>query len=394
MKGDEKKYPVPALATIEPTNKVRFRRLLEPTKGGVFSRAIAIAAAGGGLLSFGDVALDGLQKDLLDPKLVQSFAEWALQSPRTYKVSALAASYFVLFSLVELVLYIWRVPFQKHDEPVRIYSTEDVYRGILAYAGRLMKEEHFEHFFRVYDTFSRHLWLEGQLKAREELGLLAYESAAKIGDDHRLSQVLIDDLGWTRVALRKYADARTSIERGIEKARAIGSAFWESKGLRHLSGIETLQNRYVGALQHLDEAEKIALTIDSAPKKQEMLLGIAYARAMTTLRDGKPMEALTVIQQFSDLCSKSQDHPRAVRTHALRGHALLMLHKWQDAQESFIRGLREAERSGRADEVIRNHKGLAQCYHQMGNSTKANDHSAMADRLAEITPIPYDIELT
>lgn len=368
--------------------------MLEPTKVGVLTRAAAIAVASAGLLSFVDVALDGLQKDLLDPNLLQSFAAWAAQAPRMYKVVALAACYFLLFSIVELSLHIWRAPHHKCDEPVRANSTEDVYRGILAYAGRLMREEHFEHFFRVYDTFGRHLWLEGQLKAREELGLLAYEAAAKLGDDHRLSQVLIDDLGWTRVALRKYPEARTSIERGIEKARVVGSAFWESKGLRHLSGIETLQNRHFEALQHLEAAEKIALTIDPGSKRQEMLSGIAYARAMTTLRKGKPEDALTVIQQFAEQCSKSQDSSRAVRAHALRGHALLMLHKWQDAQESFIRGLRDAERSGRADEVIRNHKGLTQCYRQMGNSIKATEHQTMADRLAETTPVPFDIELT
>lgn len=383
---------------MEQEQQHSFRRLVRADLIGFGSRAAATAALMWLLIQFSDVALEGLQKEFLNPTLLADLGAWANANSRLYKVLLLAITFASLFFFVEFVAVILRMRFPEAPEatptltPSPTPSVTDPYGAIIDYAATLNQQNHLDHFFRVYDVFSRHLWLEGRLDARVRLGRQAEEAAAKSGDESRLVQVLIDDLGWTNVALRRYDVATDSITRGIEKARTSNLPFWAAKGLRHMAGIATLKNEHESALTLLSQSESIASALTDQAKRTEMLAGIEYAKATTLLRQRKPTDALAAIERFSNLVRQANDKTRQVRVFAIRGQAYLHAKKWGDAKEAFIKGLRAAEEMGRVDEVIRNHKGLAECYKHLDDQQQALTHESKARDLQEGTPVPYEIE--
>ncbi|MCK6436851.1 tetratricopeptide repeat protein [Rivihabitans pingtungensis] len=366
---------------------------LRPDLIGLLSRAGACVTLLWICVQFADVALDGLQKDLLSPTLLEEIMRWGNENLRTYKVFILGIVATTLMFIVEFLAASIRTGTRAVPPPVTVIpQPTDPYAVIVDYANDLNHQNHFGHFFRVYDAFSRHLWLEGCLETRVKLGKCAEEAAARSGDDARLIQVLIDDLGWTNVALRRYDAAKDAIRRGVEKANALGFSFWAAKGLRHLAGIATLEHNHDESLKLLAESEGIAGALPDSGKRVEMLTGIEYAKATTLLRQRKPSEALASIERFSTLASQSGDKTRHVRVFAIKGQAYLLANKWSDAKEAFIKGLKAAEEMGRADEVIRNHRGLAECYRHFGDKDQMAKHVAKAEKLESETPVPFEIE--
>lgn len=371
-----------------------FEKFLRPDFIGLISRAGAGIAFLWVCIQFADVALDGLQKDLLNPKLLDPIARWGSGNLRIYKLLVLGVTVITLLYVVEFLVAAFLAATRRNAPPqvMAVPPPSDPYGVIVDYAKSLNHQDHFGHFFRVYDTFSRHLWLEGRLETRVKLGKCAEEAAAKANDDVRLIQVLIDDLGWTNVALRRYDAAKDAIRRGIEKAKDLGISFWVAKGLRHLAGIATLEHNHEESLKLLAESEVIASTLPDRKERVEMLTGIEYAKATTLLRQRKPSDALASIERFSTLVSQSGDLTRRVRVFAIKGQAHLLANKWSDAKEEFIKGLKAAEEMGRADEVIRNHRGLAECYKHFNDIDLMAKHVAQAEKLESETPVPFEIE--
>lgn len=368
-------------------------KFLRPDLIGLLSRAGASIALLWICVQFADVVLDGLQKDLLNPRFLEDIVRWGAGNLRSYKILVLVVAATTLLYVVEFLAAAIRTTTKPAPLPVTVVpQPTDPYDAIVDYAAGLNHQNHFGHFFRVYDAFSRHLWLEGRLETRVKLGKCAEEAAARAGDDARLIQVLIDDLGWTNVALRRYDAAKDAIRRGVEKANALGLSFWAAKGLRHLAGIATLEHNHDESLKLLAESEGIAAALSDSGKRAEMLTGIEYAKATTLLRQRKPSEALASIERFSTLVSQSGDKTRHVRVFAIKGQAYLLANKWSDAKEAFIKGLKAAEEMGRADEVIRNHRGLAECYRHFSDNDQMARHVAKAEKLESETPVPFEIE--
>jgi tetratricopeptide (TPR) repeat protein len=343
-------------------------------------------------IQFADVALDGLQKDLLHPKSLDTVRLWAETNQLTYKIIFLIFTSAALLAFFELLATAIRTATHRPEKLKITLPNSDPYKAIVTYAASLCEKNHFDHFFRVYDVFSRHLWLEGRLETRIQLGMYAEEAATKANDNARLIQVLIDDLGWTNAARGHYAAAKDSINRGINKANKLNFPFWEAKGLRHLAGISTLERDHVTSLATLYKSEEIAKSLPDKDQKGELLMGIEYAKATTLLRQGKPLDALIAIGKFTALAHQSGDKSRLVRVNAIEGQAHLLGKNWADAKEAFTRGLKAAQEMGRVDEVIRNHRGLAKCCRHLKEKEREIFHNAKADELECETPVPFEVD--
>ncbi|MDG4719705.1 MULTISPECIES: tetratricopeptide repeat protein [Thalassospira] len=266
--------------------------------------------------------------------------------------------------------------------------------GISLYISSLSEKGRDRHVLRLRDTLSRHLWVEGLLRARIAVGDAAANAAARLGDDHKQIAALIDDLGWTLVAMEKRTLAKEKIELGLKIAERVGSPYWVSKAHRHLAGIATIDRRFKEVYEALQKSELAADEIDDDKQKAEMLGGIKYATAVALLFEGKYEEALKFAQESADIRDQNGDVTRSVRSYALRGKILLRIGDSTsrgEAEAVFHRGLREAQSVGRRDEIIRNLNGLAKIAELKEDPEAAVAYKAQANEMIQETPVPYEL---
>ncbi|BCB82684.1 hypothetical protein GCM10022251_66020 [Phytohabitans flavus] len=243
---------------------------------------------------------------------------------------------------------------------------------------------------RYHKQLSRLLWVEGQLESRIRIGRLIEHSAALIGNKRVQAGILIDDLGWTNVAVGRFDEARGNISYGIDLAEECDDRYLAAKGLRHLGGLADEQGDYATAKAEFGRARDRAQTIQDEPARSEMLAGIDYGEAQLALHVGQVDQAVDYINASEARRLASGDDSRIVRTYALKGQILEKRNEILRARDSYVRGLELARRVGRIDEQIRNLQGLARVTGRQGDRGAANAFSKEAADLKAQTPIPYD----
>lgn len=258
----------------------------------------------------------------------------------------------------------------------------------------LFKSKQFRKILRLRDAMSRYLWVEGSLKARIVLGEYSEESALQLGDIRSQVAALIDDMGWTLVAMKEYTRAAESIKHGGELARKEGLVYWEAKAKRHIAGIYTIKNEFQKAYDALEEARPLAELVADPIKKLEIVAGIEYAIAMTALREKDLEKAEIHVEKSDELRRKAGDDSRTIRCASLRGKIELEKGNLGAAKDHFRVGLEESTSIGRRDEMIRNHLGLAFLFKNENNIEKYNYHKSISNELKKDTPVPYEIDDT
>lgn len=251
----------------------------------------------------------------------------------------------------------------------------------------LLQEDKHEAVVRYHAALSRLLWVEGQLRVRVEIGKRIAEAAAAINDKATLTGVLIDDLGWTYVALDEHEEARRNITRGIEIAEESNAYYWAAKGHRHLAGIAVESRDKKTASAEFRKAREIAERIEAPKTRVEMLAGIDYGEAVYCLRFGPIDRALTLVKESEARRMEGGDESRIVKVYALRGEIEERMDQKTRATEYFRRGLRTAKKIGRVDEEIRCLQGLARIEKDPEQKRRLE---AAASELKALTPIPYD----
>lgn len=267
--------------------------------------------------------------------------------------------------------------------------------GITRYVQALSQKGRDQHVLRLRDALSRHLWVEGLLRARVALGDVAERSAAKLGAEEKQVAALVDDLGWTLVAMEDYEKASEKIKLGLRIAERAGLHYWVAKAHRHLSGIATVKHDFPAVAAHLDQSEKSAGQISDEKERDEMLAGIKYARAIALLFEGKYREALDMVDASAQIRTAGGDPTRIVRSFALKGKILLRIGdptSRGEAKAMFLRGLQEAQSVGRRDEIVRNLNGLAAVAELERDAQAVADLRAQAAELVRETPVPYELQ--
>jgi hypothetical protein len=289
-----------------------------------------------------------------------------------------------VYSFAELTLALLRTRPRKQIEI-------NLSRGIYAEIVSLSEKHRHRSMLRLRDALSRYLWVEGQLRERLELGIAAEAAAAELRDKKSQIACLVDDMGWTLVALNQYDRAKRHLEHGLDIASELSESYWVSKAYRHLAGISLSQRNFDASLQNLAKAEERAAGITPNSEKIDMLAGIEYARTLTYLYSGDTTSAREYEAKTRELRKQSGDASRLVRLHALGGKIAVAEGRLDVAKDCFRTGLAEAEALGRRDEMIRNHRGLAMIYQWEANKKLERKHRASADRLSKDTPVPYEL---
>jgi tetratricopeptide (TPR) repeat protein len=266
--------------------------------------------------------------------------------------------------------------------------------GITEYVRDLSNRGRDHHVLRLRHALSRHLWVEGLLRARIALGEAAEKSAAKLGAEQEQMAALIDDLGWTLVATEDYQRATEKIAHGLRIAERTDSQYWIAKAHRHLSGIAAIRRDFQSVEQHMTTSEIAAKRIPDSRERSEMIAGIAYARAVALMFEGRFKDALTMADTSADERRTVGDPTRVVRSFALKGKILLKIGdsaSRSEAKSMFLRGLEDSERIGRRDEIIRNLNGLAVVAELDKDTALASEYRDRARKFTLETPVPYEL---
>lgn len=249
----------------------------------------------------------------------------------------------------------------------------------------------FQAVIRHGKTFSRFLWVEGHVRTRTLAGEITEAAAAKVGDVEAQVSALLDDLGWSTVALGEYERARQHLSHGLDLAEQHGLPYWRAKGWRHLAGLEVELQSYPTALENLEKARSAAQEISEELLRAEMAAGIAYGLAITHFANGSFDLAEQALDESQYLRGTVGDFSRAVKIHALKGKIYERQHRTGLAIDAYRRGLDESVAVGRRDEQIRNLFGLARTLPSIGRDREANAYLSQAQEMMKETPVPYEI---
>ena len=264
---------------------------------------------------------------------------------------------------------------------------------------QLADSSDYQTILRIGLPLSRALWLEGMYSLRLEMGHIVEEAAARLNDVEAQAQALIDDIGWTLVAMSRIAEAERYICRGIALAESSRDYYLSAKGYRHRAGIEIQRGKPVEALEWLKRAQADAARIGDERRRTEMLAGIRFGQAEAELRAGRLDHAMEHSQGAREMFRLVNDTSRLVKTFTQQGRIAEKKGDLFAAKDAYMQGLNVAIEIDRRDEIIRNHLGLARVAQDEGHWDAAarylrsvHDRRATARVVFELDDLEAEIQ--
>jgi tetratricopeptide (TPR) repeat protein len=243
---------------------------------------------------------------------------------------------------------------------------------------------------RYAQTFSRFLFLQGELEIRARLGEAAESAASRLEDHQAQAAALIDDIGWSLVVLQRWAEAERHIKHGLDVADAAGLLYWQAKACRHLSGLALERGDLAMADHWVERARSVADDIPAQDDRSEMTAGIEYASALVYYAKKDYEAAQSALGKSEGLRREAGDYSRTVKVRAMFGKIFEGQGKFNLAYDQYRRGLDEARAVGRKDEQIRNMLGLARVMMQNSQVAESKALELEAREMSSTTPIPYE----
>lgn len=230
---------------------------------------------------------------------------------------------------------------------------------------------------RLAYPLSRPLWLAKKYKLRVQFGRLVEESCnhlhnqknIRIGKEDKsiksiLSEVLIDDLGWTQYKIHSNfkETARSSIQSGIEKAKKYNDYPVVIQGYRHLSGISSEcgedkepVNDHLKEIQKIMDSQGYKETVDE--KKQESIytaIEYTYARNKIRFIRNKGMDGKAKDELIEEIFKHIDNSEKGLKGHDEDRYAKIFLVK---AEAFMLRN--DISSLNKADEILK--EGHAYC---------------------------------
>jgi len=220
---------------------------------------------------------------------------------------------------------------------------------------------------------SRPLWLTGRYHLRMEIGKLVEDAATFSEKPEIQASALIEDLGWTSVALRRYDEAIQHIQHGLDVAQKANAHGLVCRAFRHLAGIHLKRGDLILAEQSADKAEAALKSVTDPRERDELSAGLAYQRARELQSKGKLPDALVALISAQELFAKLADKDRALKVYAPLGQVQFAMGDIAASKDSFRRGLASARVSSRHDCELVNLKGLAEIALKEQNYVEAKE---------------------
>lgn len=235
---------------------------------------------------------------------------------------------------------------------------------------------------RLGSALSRPLWITGRYPLRIEIGKLVEEAASFSKKPEIQAAALIDDLGWTSVALGKYQEAIAHIEHGLKIAREAGLHVFVCKGYRHLSGIALKQSKTADAEKHAQMVEDRLATITGDIEHKAMAAGLNYLRGRIAQTKGDYPKALQLIASAKALYVQLDDKDRSLKLMGAIGEIQLASDDLKTAKDTFREGVAAAYDASRGDCLLTNLIGLAKIAQREEQYSNARDLLVQASKTA------------
>lgn len=273
-------------------------------------------------------------------------------------------------------------------EKEKVESEKETPIALFNYVRAFTKSGDYSTLIRFGVALSRPLWLQGEYKARIAIGQIVEDAAARIDNKKAQATALIDDLGWTYVALKQFEEAEKNIQHGKGIASEISNHYLVARALRHLAGMAIERNALDNAIDFCNQAIKEAEKIPDVEDKEEMIAGIEYAFSVIFWMKNDLIIAKNYCLSARAKFEKLEDNERLAKTFSLLGKIGEKDGDLENAKDIYRRGLQFAEQMNIRDEIIRNHLGLARILLRQGQ--KATEHLNIAKNLSQSTPIVFE----
>ena len=316
-------------------------------------------------------------------------AEYRLRGLLTFMAIAFLATLGELCAFLRGQAVKLSVELRKKDEQLAEYHSsleaaqkQDVTSALVSEMQQAFNNKRWKEVIRIGSALSRPLWITGRYSLRIQLGKLVESAAAY--DRNRTAQAaaLIDDLGWTKVALGRFDEAKASIDHGLRLAREAGQHYLISKGNRHLAGIATKLSRLEEATTYLAEARAAAVDVDDPRLKSELEASFFYSEAVQQRKRSQYPEALKNFEEAQRLFSELGDQDRLVKCFGSMGDIYLLAKNIPAAKDSYRTGLSLARQASRKDAELRCLRGLAETATAEGLGIEALPFLAEAAQIA------------
>jgi len=265
------------------------------------------------------------------------------------------------------------------NQPVREGA---VASAMIAQVEEYAKQRNFRAAIPLGQVLSRPFWLDGQYEERIRLGEIMFEAGSAVGNKEIQMQALIDDLGWTYVALNNFDEAKKNINQGLKIAEEIKDFYMIAKANRHLGGVATKQSMFQIAEKNLLDADEAAKKITDEKSRTEMLAGIQYGLAEVYRHTGNLREAEIASKSAQKAFKEMNDSERLAKTYSLLGQIYLDKKLNMEALSTFSEGLEVSRLANRKDEIVRNLIGIAIVYISDAKTKNAKEKLEEAEKMA------------
>ena len=199
---------------------------------------------------------------------------------------------------------------------------------------------------------------------------------------------LIDDLGWTSIALRRYNEGINYLLHGIKIAEDHGLCGLVCRANRHLAGAYIKLGNIEQARIYTDKSAEWLNKVNNEVERNQLEAGLAYLRARELQLTGNFQEALPALISAQEMFVRLTDNDRANKVYGPIGQAYLELGNLSSAQDTFRRGLETARLSARRDSELVNLIGLAEIAQRNGSIAEAKRTFIEASAIALHLGIP------
>lgn len=244
-----------------------------------------------------------------------------------------------------------QLEFQQEDKPLTNTLVSDLESAY--------DDENWEEVLKIGSVLSRPLWTTGKYKLRVKLGKLVEAAAAYREYPKEQASALIDDLGWTNVALGNINEAKTNILHGIDIAEANKEYYLAHKGYRHLSGISMNVDNLTDAETYLLKAKELSEKIEDQEIKDEVIAGLSVNKGILYMKRLSWEEALQWFETAQKMYRRIRDRDREVKLYHFKGDVLFGMNRFELAKDMYRRGLSASKKESRKDGILNNNLGIA-----------------------------------
>lgn len=259
----------------------------------------------------------------------------------------------------------------------------DLETALLAELERGSRQKQWDEVIKLGTSVSRVLWVTARLSTRIKLGRLVEAAAVYTHNFPVQASVLIDDLGWTRVAVGDVVEGEESIKHGISIAERTSQLRLVCRGYRHLAGVAMRRNDFVGAEAHLVDAEEREGALTTPTERAESQAAIHYLRSNIRLHQRQWDDGLREIDIAQAKYGQLGNRERELKCHSTRAEIYLGMGKTSAAKDAFREGLVAAREVSQRDAIIRNLIGCAEVALIDGEGAIAAEHYSEAAEVAK-----------